>query len=494
MRVVVDSRIRVQREQLTDEQVEALKRGFTHANPTRAKMQRINKWAAAREPKYIATWEYDRATGFFSIPRGGLGRLRDAIRGTGYEVEDRRVVGTGPPVTAEHGVELWGFQEVVADAAIAKQNCLIRSPTGSGKTSAAIAIAARAGLPTLVVVWTGTLFDQWINRLRSELGMRDAEIGRIRAAERRVGAVTVGMLQTLSKCVDDYSDVFGTVIADEVHRFAAPSFMRVIDRLPAKYRIGVSDDERRNDGKEFLIYDVFGDVAANVDRAMLVDEGYVKDVRVDVVTSGFERDWWTALPGPEKPRCYKRLIDEMGLDDERNAVVVDATMRYAADHQVFVFCHRREHCHRIEHMLQGRGVPVGLMIGGADYQKQFDAALRGMRSRELRVAVGTYKAIGTGLDVPHVSRGVCATPIHSDQYGFRQVRGRLCRTTEGKVDAAIAVVWDRAIFPRTPLANMVRWNRVVRVVSDGIEEDGKAFLQRIEDSDDVAERDAVGSR
>lgn len=482
---MVDSRLRIRLSDLTVEQTDELKRAFTHVNPAHAKLARINKWAAKKEPKFIATWILDRHAGELTIPRGGARRVREILKATGstWEFDDQRVTG-GERWDAEHAVTLWDFQREVVDAAALKQNCLVRSGTGSGKTTAAIALAARMGLPTLVVVWTGTLFDQWISRLRTELGMSDADIGRIRSGDRRVGKVTVGMLQTLKNCGDEYTNTFGMIIADEVHRFAAPSFMSVIDRSPAKYRIGVSDDERRKDGKEFLIYDVFGDVAANVDRAMLIDEGIVKDVAIDVIPTEFAREWYTDTPGPQRQQVHGQLLDEMGVDDDRNRIVVDVAERYARDHATFVFCHRREHCHRIEHMLHARGVKVGLMIGGAEYKSRFVATLAGMRSGELRVAVGTYQAIGTGLDVPKAARGVCATPIHSDQYGFRQVRGRLCRTADGKDDAVIAVLWDRGIFPRSPLANMVRWNRNVRVVQGNQVEDGKAVLLRLDTEDD----------
>ena len=57
-----------------------------------------------------------------------------------------------------------------------------------------------------------------------------------------------------------------------------------IDRFTARYRVGVSADERRKDGKEFLIRDLFGGVAVEVPKGEMVDKGirFIREPKVAV--------------------------------------------------------------------------------------------------------------------------------------------------------------------------------------------------------------------
>ena len=98
-------------------------------------------------------------------------------------------------------------------------------------------------------------------------------------------------------------------------------------------------------------------------------------------------------------------------------------------------------------------------------------------SRTNRVGVGTYQAVGTALDLPLVSRGVAASPIHNNKQFTRQVRGRLCRSAAGKTTASLYVLWDRYLFGNAPLKNWVKWSRTSRVLIDGKWVDARTHLE-----------------
>src|SRR6185295_10926648 len=135
------------------------------------------------------------------------------------------------------------------DAIERYEQCLIRSPTGSGKTSALIAAIAKIGLPALVIMWDSGLLEQWQERIEKELGIPPEEQGLIRGGECRLRGITLAMQQTLNnykpKQWDKILPVFGFVACDEVQRYAAKTFTEQVDRFPARYRVGLSADERR---------------------------------------------------------------------------------------------------------------------------------------------------------------------------------------------------------------------------------------------------------
>lgn len=504
--ITVDARIRIPMKLIGSKVVEDLQRKFTHKNPAHAKAKQFSKWT--KEKPFVRMWGTDggrSAKGVnphdkvLTIPRGGMPRVREVLQehGMSWAVTDRRTRGTGARgIGGSHKVKLWDFQEEIVANAIERQNCLVRAPTGSGKTTAAIAFACEVDLTTLVIVHSKALLDQWRRRLREETGIRERDIGQIGDGKRKIGIVTIAITKSLANCLEEVREEFGVVICDEVHKFAAPSFLRTIDPLPAMYRLGVSDDERRKDGKQFLIYDVFGDVAADIDREELIRRRFIHDVEIRMVPTEFSRDWYTEIDERgdeegkppahvEKQRAFKRLVEEMSADDERNKLAAELIAKEVqAGEQVLAFCHRREHCHRLSAMLDAMGVEAGIMYSGdtADDRRRFNAALGGLRQGSMRAAIGTYQSIGTGVDLPTIGRGVCVTPTHSNPYQFRQVRGRVCRM--GSDDAVMYVLWDRGIYPKSPLYQMLRLNNVVRVLDGKGWIEGEAFRSKLERQDD----------
>lgn len=326
--VIVDSRIRIARpEELPEQCLAALRAEFTYENPDHAELRSLETllrrvsgprrrdifaryMAAKNAPEFIVLWREEE--GCLTLPRGGLAKVREALYEGGVEARfvDRRTEGRNlGKFSCSPSVTLYDFQEAMVETALEKQCGMWRSPTGSGKSTAALALAARVRMPTLVIVWRGSLFDQWTERIESELGIPREDVGIIRGGEKKLRPITVGMQQTLYNCIDDegITSAFGCVILDESDRAAARTVSDVVDAFPAKYRIGVSADERRRDRKEFISYDVFGPVIADVKRDLLVKRNIVLDVDVRLVETQFEAPWYVELPGKQKAYAHNDL-------------------------------------------------------------------------------------------------------------------------------------------------------------------------------------------
>lgn len=484
MELHVDSRIRVPLAGLRPEARESLRAAFEHANPKRDALRRMGIPGWQREPGTIRTWV--EVPGEFLAPRGGLTRVRRVLEAEGLEwaevdcrCEGDRSLGAIPA----HRVELRPHQADALAAILARQQGIIRAPTGSGKTTFGFAAASAVNLPTLAIVDQDNLRKQWAERACSELGLHPNDVGLIQGKVRRIRAFTIGMAQTLAKCAREHARDFGLVIFDEVQTAAAPTFMAAASPFEAKYRLGISADERRKDGKEFLVHDVFGDVIHEVDRTELEDRGVVLDVEVRVVPTEFRADWY-GLPGdgadPDTELDFDRLLKEMAADPERNSLAVELAMgEVYAGQQVLVMAHQRDHCREVSSQLVARGARSGFLIGGPDYRREFDRNVRALRDREIDVGVGTLKAIGKGIDLPAVGRAVVATPIFANRQFSGQVRGRICRAPAGKRDAVEYVLWDQHCgFARAHLRNMLAWNRTVRVLDAGQWVDGRDYAKR----------------
>lgn len=469
LRVVVDSRVRIElpegpRGEMLAKELKVL---FTHRNGKRIAMDRAGTRGRWTEPAFISTWGGSAVPGaVITLPRGGLRKVLDHLKslGEGYAVEDCRMI-VGCPDFPEHRLTLDPHQVRLVAAAVAKQNCILRSGTGSGKTTALLALAARLKQRALVAVHSNALLDQWVERAEIELGITtsDEAVGVLTTGKRTTGdLLTIGTTKSILAALErdaSFGSKFGLVIADEVHLFAATSFMATVDPMLAKWRVGASDDARRKDKKEFLIYDVFGAEAESVSDAEVIACGRTMDVEVLIVPTEFRADWYghPTAADPEKTPDYQRLVSEMAVDVDRNSVIDRIIAQELADgHQCLAFATEREHCRVLGAMAAARA-RSGFLVGGPDFKKTFQETKKGLKSGKIRVAVGTYQACGTGIDLPGVEVGIACTPCLGNRQRFRQARGRVCRAPSGKTVARLYVLFDEAIFGLSQVENALKW-------------------------------------
>ena len=448
VRLRVGSRILVLRSDVGEEVAQELRLLHEHKNPQHEKLKRIGiRFDHRKEPKVIKTWREDGE--WLSLPRGGMRRTRELLKSRGFElrVKDERTEGYAPILDGFewplHRRKLYEDQEEALAAILASESCLLRSPTGAGKSTVALAAISKIRLPSIVLVWTGALFEQWRERVEEELGLERRWLGIVKGSKKTIGPITIAMQQTVAKMKTDdpFFRFFGALVFDEVQRASAASYFASTDPFQARYRIGISADDRRADRKEFLTHDLFGDVALEVKRTDLVAKGRVRDVELRVIPTGWKlpESALVGTPGDQ----YRLMLDALALDEERDAIVVNIVREeLKRDEQILVFSLRVEHCRRLVGELANAGIAAGLMLGDEKNKAQLDEAVQGMRAGRMRVAVGTVQAVGTGVDLPRVGVGVAAMPIASNRQQLGQVAGRLCRIAGGKEPARLYYLAD----------------------------------------------------
>lgn len=494
--ITIDNRVRIPEWRSLKQRFPALcdelEAEFTYSNPDYFR----NKHLGIRgkpPPRTIATFT-PQAGDAMSFPRGGFSRIRAALKRQGVVFDVDLNVSRGDDsigVIPEHRVDLRPFQRELSRAGLVKREGLIRSPAGSGKTTVALSLIAQVNLPALVIVSNSNLVTQWTERCVAELGVSRKWCGVIQGSTRRIGPVTIAMMQTLEHCVEDYQHLFGVVLVDEVQRAAASTLYRVVDHMHADYRLGFSDDERRSDGKHFLIHDLFGDIIAEAKHQDLVDDGFIIDPDIICYPTAFDIEWFHMLEPPEQAMAKDKVLQVMTDDQERNDLIAWIASRHHQDGQpTLVMSDRREHVLELDRTLGLAGLRTGYILGGTGDKTASADTISRLRSGALDGAVGTYQACGTGVDLPKLARAIFATPIaNSSAAGpqFKQFRGRVARP--GKDGAEIAYLWDVRLYGSKPLANLCRWSKRVKVWRGGRLVPGRDVLKEIQREEEDRDRE-----
>jgi len=455
-RILVDGRVRVALSDLSPEQADAIRAAASHVNPNAGKPRHEG------EPQTYRTWSHDDA-GNLTVPRGMLAQVEELVgRNPGSVLDDGRTWEHPEPRFPDHRKVPRDYQAEMIDAATEHDHGLLRASTGSGKTTAAYGMLGRWKRRSLVMVCSGALLKQWRERASEELGIAPEDVGHVQGDREVIRPLTFAIQQTMAnrfaKGAGELASAFDVLLFDEVQRAPADTVFAAIDPIKARKRFGISADESRHDSLEFFTRDLFGPVICSIDPRRVIAQGATVEVEIACVPTAFEAPWYRYR------QDFNRLLEQMTNDEARNAQVLSLVRSaVSSGEQVIVFTHRVEHARYLDGQVATMGIPGGLMLGGVKEAAEFDRTKARLKAGQIRVAVGTYAAVGEGIDVPGVARGIAATPMHSNRQKVNQVMGRICRSSAGKTHGRLAYLHDVGVYGRKPVANFVDWFPDVKV-------------------------------
>ncbi|GAB3028086.1 DEAD/DEAH box helicase family protein [Natronobiforma cellulositropha] len=146
---------------------------------------------------------------------------------------------------------------------------VLELPTGSGKTVIALETIVALATPTLVVVPTIDLLEQWERELEREF---DCPVGRFGGGEQRLEAITVSTYDSAYLKADAVGDRFGLVIFDEVHHLGGEGYRDIARLLAAPARLGLTATFERPDDAHEVISALVGPVCHRLSADDLAGE------------------------------------------------------------------------------------------------------------------------------------------------------------------------------------------------------------------------------
>ncbi|APX96178.1 DEAD/DEAH box helicase [Natronorubrum daqingense] len=338
---------------------------------------------------------------------------------------------------------------------------VLELPTGSGKTVIGLKAIERLSVPTLVVVPTIDLLEQWQRELESEF---DQPIGRFGGGEQRLEAITVSTYDSAYLKADSVGDRFGFVVFDEVHHLGGEGYREIAQLLAAPARLGLTATFERPDNAHEVVADIVGPLVHRVDIDELAGDHLanydVKRLEVDLLPEEREeyerkQEVFTNYLARSDIRMqrgsdYQELVKRSGSDPEaREALLARQRAReimYGSDAKLealegILDEHRDERTIVFTaHNDLAYDVSERFLIPTITHQS--GAAER----REIleRFREGTYTRIATsnvldeGVDVPDASVAVVLSGSGSERE-FTQRLGRILRP---KSDGTRAVLYE----------------------------------------------------
>jgi superfamily II DNA or RNA helicase len=311
------------------------------------------------------------------------------------------------------------------------------APTGSGKTVVALWVAADLGRSTLVIAPTQQIAKQWRTAAVELLGMDPDDVG---VAQGKVcqynKPLVIGIINSVagSDYAPEFYHAFGTVIWDEVHRYATQKWHATLFMFPSAYKLALSATLGKRKDKADPVYQLqFG-------MGQVVSTAQALPVKVHVMSFNTPG----AVYGEEDRQVALMCL---ARDQARNDLLAQIiTLLYDNGRTVLAVGESIAHVERIIQLLREADIPEA-EIGQFTASHTREDGSRAPTSPEYldwcrerpAIIVGTYGMWKEGTDVPRLDAGVELTP----RADATQLLGRVRRPYEGKTSALWYTILDK---------------------------------------------------
>ena len=410
---------------------------FTHRNPEFYEKKKLKLSVKGVNP-YLFHYIIMRTSGgqTLCLPRGSLKKVKEFYEKNElvFKVIDNRISHNEIDVNLIDTV-LEEQQDRVIKVLYENEGGLIEAPPGFGKTISILGLIAKVKQPTLILVHEFRLSDQWFFEINKRLKGK-FKLGILNGIKKEDGDIVVAIINTAYNIYIEnplYFNKFGMVITDEVHHVSAPMFLKVVNNMPAKWRVGVSGTLKRKDKKEFLMFETIGECLLSIEtnelKHRITDFEYIFiNTNVLYIVPSVSR--WTGVKR-EKALDIVNAITELTKLNKRNDIIIENIIDcIESGYYPLVLSDRVEHNKFLYEKLKSLGYKTILIIGKGRSKKDIDwEDIR--KDESIQCIVATTSIASEGLDLPRLSALHLTCPS-SNEPKTKQRVGRIRRILENK--------------------------------------------------------------
>jgi len=430
--ITIDNKIGIPTTEINDTTLKQLENLFTFKNPAYGRAKAIaksmGKHMTIKMPKEIRGWRLYKQE--LILPRGRISSVLtyfDTIQQPYHIINNTRRL---PHVDFQFNGKLRNTQIPAVQAILSRKFNTLEAPTGGGKTTMGIYSIAHRRQPTCIIVHTNKLVDQWAERIAGSkdhpafLDVPNDEIGYIREGSVSIGKrITIALVQTLIKHINEVYPFFGHVIVDECHHTPAVTFTKIISKMDCAFMTGLSATHERRDGLTPLIYWYIGPLVYEVPLNKLVKEGEILLPEYIIKNTNF----WPSKKIKNPSSQWASLLGELTQNKGRNEQIVEDIILeiIGSGGTCLVLSDRKEHCNILTRMLQTRNIQVAVAHSGIP-KREREGAMMALRYGDIKVLVATGNLIGEGFDEKAPTTLFLTCPIAFSSR-LIQYLGRICR-------------------------------------------------------------------
>jgi superfamily II DNA or RNA helicase len=373
------------------------------------------------------------------------------------------------------------YQKQALDAWILnRKRGVIVLPTGSGKTVIGINAISLLNTPTLVVVPTLDLLDQWRSKLKEEFKV---DVGKLGGGEQEIKAITVSTYDSAYIHAARLGNKFGLIIFDEVHHLPAESFKQIAEMFAAPFRMGLTATYERDDGlhselnrliggkvfekkvkdlsgehlSPFRLQKIAVELTAEEQIEYKRNQGIFTDyLRRCNITIRTPLDFQKIVirsgrdPNARKALLARNKARDIALNSVSKLEKFREILKKHTESRLFIFT---EH-NKLVHIISKEFLIPAITYRTAT--KERAEILDRFRSGVYK-AVVTSKVLDEGIDVPEADVGVILSGTGSGR-AFIQRLGRILRKKEGKE----AVLYEIVSTDTSEMNTAKRRNKALR--------------------------------
>lgn len=341
-------------------------------------------------------------------------------------------------------ITLRPYQQEAIDAIISNENNgitkqLVVLPTGAGKTVIFSHMPTMRSntLPMLVLAHRSELLEQAKDKI---LKSNPNLIVEIEQAERKAGYadVVVASVATLGRnntprIMAYPQDYFKTIVIDEAHHAAAPTYRRILDYFNTEFLLGVTATPQRSDSTRLI--DVFQEIVYYKSIQDLIEDGWLAPLVGYRVKTNVDISQVEVQNGDYSQAQLEKTIDT----PERNAHIVAAYRNLAMAKKALVFASGVKHAENLALSFRSASVECEVILGTTpreEREKIFQNFSSGLTKVIVNVGVLTE-----GFDEPSVEAIILAKPTRSALL-YTQIVGRGTRIFPGKDHCIVIDIAD----------------------------------------------------
>lgn len=369
-------------------------------------------------------------------------------QGLRYEIMNMNSGGLAPILSTSipslEGIELRDYQQKSVLDFFASKRGVAKLCTGAGKTEIAIAITAKASVPTIFLTHRVNLLNQTAKRFEKRLPHLKGKIGIIGAGQFNPGVVTIATVQTLHSIIKKDPKVaaeilgqYKLMIIDEAHRSGSRQFYETAcfcKNASLRLALTATPFMKGNDEDDMWLEGITGNVISDVSAGELIDRGilakpFFRFIPVDTPLERKYTDW--------------RDIYEFGIvrNIARNKIIVAQALKTVEmGKKTLVIVQELNHGRILEDVMKSMSMRAQY-VDGSNTAEERERALRMLAKDKLDIIICT-NIFDEGIDVGEIGAVILAAGCKSAPALFQRTGRAVRAKEEGNNFAVIIDLWD----------------------------------------------------